>query len=117
MLARHEDGADGAQLLLRDVGESADVLPGRSRVQVGRLGNEAVAFRQQHHLRGPGGEGPAYVNVTVVWRRGDVVAQLSIQDQPAFAGPGRSQPSAPIDMRAVEELARAIDARLGRALR
>jgi hypothetical protein len=117
-LMQHEDGAEGAQLLLRDIRESADVLPGRKREQIGRLGNEAVAVHQTYQPAGPAGaDGPQIQNVTVVWRRGAVVVYLTVQDFGTYLGPGRTQPSTSIEMTTVEALARAIDARLARDLR
>jgi hypothetical protein len=110
-------GDDSAHLALQDWRESADALPGQRRESIDRLGNEAVAIRQERPLARPGGDGPILQTVLVVWRRGDVIAQLSLQDVPAYVGPGRTQPTSRIEMTAVEELARAIDARLEQSLK
>jgi hypothetical protein len=110
-------GDSEAHLALQDWRESADALPGQRRESIDRLGNEAVAIRQERRLTRPGGDGPVLQTVLVVWRRGDVIVQLGVQDVPAYVGPGQAQPTSRIEMAAVEELARAIDERLEQTLR
>lgn len=116
-LTQHPDGMDGAHLSLRDTRESADSLVGHRRESIERIGSEAVAVREQRSIMLGSEAGPVQESVIVTWRRGAVIVTLSVQDTPAFLGPGRTEPSRPIEMAAVEALARAVDARLERELR
>ena len=107
-LGRFVSGAAGVSAYLSGLRSGADFFPDRELLDLAPVGDESVALGFPERAGDPPKSSHEYRQVMLTWRRGDVIASLSVSSRPL------SQPSVPVDPGLVRGLAERVDRNLPR---